>query len=61
MVRRLTFAHWAACAGDSGAEIGAPSGRPVGKLGTAGEGRDVSSCRPQSRPAGSVRRPAREC
>ena len=61
MVRRLTFALWAACAGDRGAEMGAPSGRSVGKLGTAGEGRDVSSCRPRSRPVDSVRPPARAC
>lgn len=36
MVRRLTFANWAAWAGDRWGEVGEPSGRSVGKVGTVG-------------------------
>lgn len=57
MVRRLTFTNWAAWAGERCAGVGVLSGRTFGKMGTAGEGGQVSSCRLRLHPVGSVRPP----
>lgn len=60
-VRRLTFANWAAWAGDRCAGVGVPSEHTVGRMGTAEEGGQVSSCRLRSHPVGSVRPPVHGC